>query len=110
MRIAAGARLNGRAARAAVTHAPESGEISGAVIAERSKFRRNDGRAAFSRCCGMGILRPPLSSWRLENAIVCYVAYIGKTVWPAKLAVFYPHPLHSLSWSDVTLSGNHLVM
>ena len=31
-------------------------------------------------------------SWRLENAIVCYVAYIGKTVWPAKLAVFYPHP------------------
>jgi tetratricopeptide (TPR) repeat protein len=42
----------------------------------------------------------PLSV-RLGNAIVSYVAYIGKTVWPAKLAVLYPHPLHSLPWSDV---------
>jgi protein O-mannosyl-transferase len=42
----------------------------------------------------------PLSE-RLGNAIVSYVAYIGKTVWPANLAVFYPHPLHSLPWSDV---------
>jgi hypothetical protein len=42
----------------------------------------------------------PLSE-RLGNAIVSYVAYIGKTVWPARLAVFYPHPEHSLPWSDV---------
>lgn len=42
----------------------------------------------------------PLSV-RLGNAIVSYVAYIGKTVWPAKLAVFYPHPQNSLPWSDV---------
>jgi len=48
-------------------------------------------------------------SWRLENAIVCYVAYIGKTVWPAKLAVFYPHPLHSLLWSDVIAAAVILV-
>lgn len=40
-------------------------------------------------------------SLRLGNAIVAYVAYIGKTVWPANLAVFYPHPQHSLPWSDV---------
>ena len=48
-------------------------------------------------------------SWRLENAIVSYVAYLGKTVWPAKLAVFYPHPLHSLSWSDVIAAAVILV-
>jgi len=42
----------------------------------------------------------PLSE-RLGNAIVSYVAYTGKTVWPANLAVFYPHPQHSLPWSDV---------
>ncbi len=48
-------------------------------------------------------------SWRLQNAIVSYVAYIGKTVWPAKLAVFYPHPLHSLSWSDVIAAAVILV-
>jgi tetratricopeptide (TPR) repeat protein len=28
---------------------------------------------------------------RLENALVAYVAYIGKALWPASLAVFYPH-------------------
>jgi hypothetical protein len=50
----------------------------------------------------------PLSV-RLENAIVSYVAYLGKTVWPARLAVFYPHPLHSLSWSDVVAAAVILV-
>ena len=35
---------------------------------------------------------------RLENAIVSYARYIARAVWPAHLAVFYPHPetlLHS---------------
>jgi len=48
-------------------------------------------------------------SWRLKNAVVSYVAYIGKTVWPAKLAVFYPHPEDSLSWSDVIAAAVILV-
>jgi len=48
-------------------------------------------------------------SVRLENAIVSYVAYLGKTVWPAKLAVFYPHPEHSLLWSDVMTAAVILV-
>lgn len=30
-------------------------------------------------------------SVRLANALVSYTSYIGKTVWPARLAVFYPH-------------------
>ena len=42
----------------------------------------------------------PLSV-RLENAIVSYVAYMGKIFWPAKLAVFYPHQERSLPWPDV---------
>lgn len=42
----------------------------------------------------------PLSA-RLENAIVSYVAYMGKTVWPGRLAVFYPHPEHSLPWYSI---------
>lgn len=29
---------------------------------------------------------------RLANAIVSYAKYLGKTVWPIDLAVFYPHP------------------
>jgi len=29
---------------------------------------------------------------RLSNAVLSYVRYLGKTVWPARLAVFYPFP------------------
>lgn len=29
---------------------------------------------------------------RIDNAIVSYVVYIGKTLWPAHLAIPYPHP------------------
>jgi Tfp pilus assembly protein PilF len=29
---------------------------------------------------------------RFENAIVSYLGYIGKIIWPHKLAVFYPYP------------------
>jgi Tfp pilus assembly protein PilF len=30
--------------------------------------------------------------WRVANALVSYVRYLGKTFWPSHLAVFYPHP------------------
>lgn len=40
-------------------------------------------------------------SLRLGNALVSYIAYIEKTLWPARLAIFYPHPQRFLSWSDV---------
>ncbi len=29
---------------------------------------------------------------RISNALGSYVTYLGKTVWPSSLAVFYPHP------------------
>ena len=33
---------------------------------------------------------------RIETAIVSYVQYLGKAIWPSRLAVFYPHPGNSL--------------
>jgi Flp pilus assembly protein TadD len=30
--------------------------------------------------------------YRVSNALVSYAAYLWKAVWPASLAVFYPHP------------------
>jgi protein O-mannosyl-transferase len=33
---------------------------------------------------------------RINNAIYSYAAYIGKAIWPSRLAVFYPHPEGSL--------------
>ncbi len=29
---------------------------------------------------------------RIANALVSYIIYIGKTIWPVNLAVYYPHP------------------
>src|SRR5208282_2036126 len=50
----------------------------------------------------------PLSV-RIGNAIVSYMAYIEKIVWPARLSVFYPHPEQSLPWSDVIAAAVTLV-
>jgi len=33
---------------------------------------------------------------RVENALVSYVSYVFKAIWPINLAVFYPHPGDSL--------------
>ena len=35
---------------------------------------------------------------RIENAIVSYVKYIYKTIWPVDLAVFYPFPASIPLW------------
>jgi Tfp pilus assembly protein PilF len=34
---------------------------------------------------------------RISNALVSYVVYIEKTVWPSGLAIFYPHPGNTLT-------------
>jgi tetratricopeptide (TPR) repeat protein len=38
---------------------------------------------------------------RLENAVVSYAAYLVKTVWPARLSPYYPHPRATLPISNV---------
>jgi len=35
---------------------------------------------------------------RLEYAIVSYVQYLGKALWPARLSAFYPHPDYLPLW------------
>jgi tetratricopeptide (TPR) repeat protein len=30
--------------------------------------------------------------WRIGNALISYLAYARKTIWPSDLAAFYPHP------------------
>jgi Tfp pilus assembly protein PilF len=38
---------------------------------------------------------------RMENALVSYVRYLGKTFWPSRLAVFYPYPAAWPMWEVV---------
>ena len=40
---------------------------------------------------------------RLENALVSYLRYLAKTIWPVNLAVIYPHP-GIWPWYDVAAS------
>ena len=47
-------------------------------------------------------------SVRLANALVSYVGYIGKAIWPSNLAVLYPHP-GMLPWWQVAGAGLLLV-
>ena len=35
---------------------------------------------------------------RFANALLSYMTYIGKMIWPADLAVFYPFPNHFAIW------------
>ena len=41
---------------------------------------------------------------RVGNAILSYGRYLGKTVWPAHLAVLYPHPATALNWTHVAVA------
>ncbi len=41
---------------------------------------------------------------RIENAIVSYVHYLGKCLWPENLAVFYPYAGHHV-WEVVLCAG-----
>jgi len=40
-----------------------------------------------------------------ENILVSYVAYLGKALWPANLAVFYPYQAHMLAGWTVGFLG-----
>ena len=53
---------------------------------------------------------PPLPClWRAENAVANYVLYIWQTLWPAGLAVFYPHPNNMLPVWEIILALGLLV-
>jgi Flp pilus assembly protein TadD len=54
----------------------------------------------------VGLAAPP-ALLRLENALVAYARYVGKTFWPVKLAVPYVNPGH---WSWLVVGGSVLVV
>src|SRR5436190_3095111 len=49
-------------------------------------------------------------TWRLNNALVSYIEYVRQTVWPARLAVFYPYPNNELPIWQVTLATTLLLL
>jgi len=47
--------------------------------------------------------------WRLNNTFVSYFTYIWQMLWPARLAVFYPHPNDRLPLVEVSAAIAFLV-
>jgi tetratricopeptide (TPR) repeat protein len=47
--------------------------------------------------------------WRLNNTFVSYFAYVWQMLWPARLAVFYPHPNNRLPLVAVIVAIAFLV-
>jgi len=58
---------------------------------------------------GMATLETVNMSMRVANALVSYVTYLGKMLWPTNLAVFYPYnhslPLWQIFFSIIVLSA-----
>jgi len=43
-------------------------------------------------------------TWRAANALTSCIDYMGKMLWPTRLAVFYPHPNDQLPFWKVTIA------
>ncbi len=48
----------------------------------------------------VSVLLPPMKL-RIENALVSYVKYIGKIIWPQDLAILYPYPSIVPMWQII---------
>ena len=48
-------------------------------------------------------------TWRMKNALISYCAYIWQMFWPARLAIFYPHPQNTLPFWEILLALAFLV-
>jgi len=46
---------------------------------------------------------------RAENAVVSYARYLGKTLWPFNLSVFYPYP-HHWPWPQIGLAAALMIL
>jgi protein O-mannosyl-transferase len=56
-----------------------------------------------------GEMEPFPLAWRMTNAVVTCLIYIGQMFWPAHLAAFYPHPENRLPVSEIILATAILV-
>jgi len=58
----------------------------------------------YSSGAAKSLVQYPLTE-RITNALVSYVLYMGKMIWPHNLAVFYPHLGQSLTMWQAVLAG-----
>ncbi|GAG65013.1 unnamed protein product, partial [marine sediment metagenome] len=77
----------------------ERGHKSAAVECSGHSFENQKSANAVVSLDGMSV------TTRFANALVSYVKYMGKMVWPRNLAVLYPHPGDSLPLWQILGAG-----
>lgn len=86
---------------------PEKRSVSWLVAEKVPLFAMSAASAVITmkaqRAGGAVTVKYPLSA-HLQNAIVSYVLYLGKAIWPARLAALYPYPAGGWSASSVVFS------
>jgi tetratricopeptide (TPR) repeat protein len=50
------------------------------------------------------------AGYRIANMFASYIRYIGKTIWPSRLAVYYPHPREEISFATTAICAFLFVM
>ena len=95
------------AASGCLPPAAQSARSAAREVSRREAFLAGDGKAAAVGACGgqrhdhhdsaavgrRDERRPEISAFcPLGNAVVSYVRYLGKAIWPSHLALLYPHP------------------
>jgi protein O-mannosyl-transferase len=61
--------------------------------------------ASYAQSHGGAVVEVLPLSLRLMNAVVVYAIYLGKTLIPVNLVVYYPHPGFRLGWGDALAAG-----
>ena len=61
--------------------------------------------ASYAQSHGGAVVEALPLSLRLMNAVVVYAIYLGQTLIPVNLVVYYPHPGFRLGWADVLAAG-----
>ena len=112
-RLSSGEQFNGEASNAGETFVAEKRSIGWLVIEKLPLFAMSAASAVVTmkaqRAAGaVGVKYSTLA--HLQNAIVSYVLYIGKTIWPARLAALYPYPTGGWPTRVVALSALFLII
>lgn len=83
--------------------------VAGALLREKVPFFALTAASIVATLYAQQSLVKPLEvlsfTSRIANALVAYVAYLGKILWPTRLAIFYPHTVLSVDGTKVAAAA-----
>jgi tetratricopeptide (TPR) repeat protein len=106
-------RFNGKNSEIGASVIGEKRSIHWLIIEKLPLFAMSAASAVVTmkaqRAGGAVTIKYPLPA-HLQNAVVSYALYIGKAIWPARLAALYPYPTQGWPFRVVVLSALFLII